>query len=441
MIALICLGLVLPQQESDLKTRVKALVRQLDSEDSVRRDEAQRQLVELGPEVVPHLKPYADAKSAEIAVRVRWIVEHFERIEQLAKSLPPVKLVTIPKGSHTAAEILEAVRAQSGYPVRAYGLSMRKPIDIGWEDAPVLKVLDDMCRALGRGRLQLPALRVQGDSDFWRMRHGMPEKEITGLAVEGDHALPAAVAHWNQFRAAVTDVVVTEEHDLNESSASAVVHITVHAQPGADPIYVGPWRLTEAVDDTGRLLVPGAALVPLFRDAEGPEVGDSPHSVSFPSGDFGWRGGGGSDQIKIGVPAPEARWIKRLTVKRRATFPYRRVSRTAKVEDVKDGGMISFGETDIAILKAYHEDGEFNLHYRYKGTARGSPGFEILDERGNPVRTGGGGSSGGGGLTKRSWRLRGGAQVASIRTSAYMGERTLEMTFEFHDIPLPEPEW
>lgn len=440
MIALLCLGLLLPQQESDLKARVAKLVRQLDSEDSDRRDEAQRKLVELGPEVVPHLKAYADAKSAEIAVRVRWVLEHFERIKQLAKSLPPVKTVTIPKGSHTAAEILEAVRAQSGYPVRTYGLSLRKPIDIGWKDAPVLKVLDDMCRALGRGRLEVPVLRVQGDSYPWGMRHGIPEEEVTGLAVEGDHAPPAAVAHWNQFRAAVTDVVVTEKRDLNESSASAVVHIAVHAQPGTNPIFVGPWRLLEAVDDTGRALVPGAAPVPLFGDAEGPEVGDSPHSVSFPSGGFGWRRGA-SGQIKIDVPAPEARRIKRLTVKRRATFPYRRVFRTAKVEDVKDGGTISFGETDITIHKAYHEGGKFKLHYQFKGSARGSPAFEILDERGNPVRTRGSGSSGGGGLTKQEWHLSGGARVASIRTSAYMGQRTLEMTFEIHDIPLPEPEW
>src|SRR6185503_18325613 len=100
--------------------------------------------------------------------------------------------------------------------------NLKEPLDAGWEQAPVLQVLDDVCRRLGRGRPEPPILRSRRaeESDYWPERRSEPPPRDR-IDLNGEAKPPLATAHYRQFRAAVTDIVITEQRSLKNASTQA----------------------------------------------------------------------------------------------------------------------------------------------------------------------------------------------------------------------------
>jgi hypothetical protein len=425
-------------QEGDAR-EVGALVEQLDSEDVAQRDRARQELTAKGRKILPLLRPYLKNPSAELANQVRGIVERFEREERLERSLPELRTVTLPKGRHTPEEIFQAIREQTGYRVDAYALRMREPLDIGWEKAPVLRVLDDVCRLLGQGRPEPPPLRTRTVDEFESSFDRSGETSPDRLVVNGELKPPCAVSHFNQFRAALTDVVLTEHRSLKNSSNQAVLSLSVGAQPGTHPIHVGGLEVEEVVDDRGTSLEQNGKRRAVGREGPGPEVGESLDSVWFTIDRESRYGGSGINSVWIQPPPREARRIARLKLKLRLSFAVEERTRVVKIKDIQDKGkeVADFGLATITFSQPGFKESEFSLDYGVTGTAHGDPALGLLDKDGTEIRTGGGGSHSSGAEHHRSWYLRGSTEVAAIRVSAWIGRKTIEIPFEFTDIPLP----
>jgi hypothetical protein len=138
-------------------------------------------------------------------------------------------------------------------------------------------------------------------------------------------------------------------------------------------------------------------------------------------------------------PAPGARKIARLKLSLRASFAAQEVTRTATLAEIREKGtvVLDFGTAGIAVSKPEFKEGTFALSYQLRGSSRGSPGIALLDKDGAEIRNSGGGSSSSGADHQQTWYLRGAAEVAAVRASAWVGHTTIEIPFEFADIPLP----
>ncbi len=438
---LLALLAVLPAQDPAGEKEVRALVAQLDAEDPAQREEARDRLGRKGRAIAPYLRKFTSGVSAETAAQVRTILERFEWDELLERSLPPLRTVTLPRGAHTPEQVFEEIRRQTGLRVVPYSMNLRAKVEAGWEAAPVLKVLDDLCRGLGKGCPEPPVLaRAESDDDFdFGGRRGLPAAAPDVLVVDGAKELPRAVAHWKQFRAAVTDLVVTEQRSLKETSVQAVVHVTLGAQPGTRPVFVGTWEVDEAVDDRGASLkLEEPQRGPRFRAESVPDAGEDPSAVWF--GEDRWSRHAGVSPIAIKPPSPGARRLAKLRLRLRVSFPVREVARTLEVKDLKGRASIELGGAAIVVTRAETKEGQFHLDTETTGRFRGSPSFTLLDREGNSISTSGGGSSGGGARMARHWYLRGPGEVAAVRTTAWIGHRTFDVPIELADIPLPPEE-
>jgi hypothetical protein len=427
-----------PQQDTDEKA-VRALVQQLDAEEPAQRDRARQDLIRKGRTIVPLLKSMLTDASGEMAGQIRAIVTRFEREELLERSLPPLRSVTIPKGKLTPEEIFKKVREQTGYRVSPYGMNLREPLEAGWEQAPVLQVLDDVCRRLGRGRPEPPPLRSKRseESDFWGERRSEPAP-TERIDLNGEAKPLIATAHHRQFRAAVTDIVITEQRSLQKSSTQAVLHLAVSAQPGTHPLDISSWDVQELSDDSGVSLRMEGNARAAFREEAAPDVGESADTVWF-GGDRWGRFSGDTQMISMRPPSPGARKIAKLKASLRASFAAQEVTRTATLAEIKEKATVTldFGAATIILREPEHKEGNFSLKYQLRGSSRGSPTIVLLDKEGAEIRNSGGGSSSSGADHHQTWYLRGAAEVGSIRVSAWIGHTTIEIPFEFTDLPLP----
>ncbi len=424
-------------QDADERA-IRSLVEQLDAEDPSQRDKARQELLRKGRSIAPLLKSILKDASGEVAGQLRSIVTRFERDELLERSLPPLRTVSIPKGTLTPEEIFRKIHEQTGYRVAPYGMNLRAPMDAGWERAPVLQVLDDVCRRLGRGRAEPPPLKSKRseDSDFWPERRSEPGASDR-IGLNGEATLLGATAHFRQFRAAVSDIVITEQRSLKTASAQANLQVSLAAQPGTHPIDVSPLEVQEITDDTGASLKGEEDARAAFRSDPVPDVGESPDSVWFRADR--WGGGGETPSLSIVPPSPKARRIARLRVSLRASFAAQELTRVASVAEIKEKGSatLDFGAAGIILSRAEMKEGSFSVSYRLRGSPRGTPVLVLLDKDGAEIRNSGGGSSSTGADHQQRWTLRGVGGVSAIRASAWVGHTTIEIPFEFTDVPLP----
>jgi hypothetical protein len=417
---------------------VRSLVEQLDSEDAGQRDRARQELLRKGRSILPLLQSSLKDASGELAGQLRTIVKRFEHDALLERSLPPLRSVTIPSGKLTPEEIFLKIRQQTGYRVAPYGMNLRAPMDAGWEKAPVLQVLDDVCRRLGRGRPEPPPLRSRSseEPDVWGERSSEPLSSDR-IDVNGEAKLLAATAHFRQFRAAVTDFVITEQRSLKGTSTHALLQLSLSAQPGTVPVDVSPWTVQEITDDRGESLQGDADARAAFRNEPAPDVGESPDSVWF--GADHWGRYAETPSLSIRPPSAGAKRIARLRLSVRTSFAVQELTRTASVAEIKEKGTVTldFGAAGIIVSQPEFKEGTFSLRYQLRGSPRGAPRMVLLDKDGTEIRNTGGGSSSSGNDHHQRWYLRGAPEVSAIRASAWVGHTTLELPFEFTDIPLP----
>lgn len=426
--ALLLLACLIAPQDPALDKKVAALIQRLGSDDLDERENAQKELNSLGASVKARIEAAIPGASPEVAARLRALLDNFAWEDRFKNSLAPVLRLTLDKKKRTLEDILAVVREKTGWTVRVAAMNLREPVELGWTDAPALQVLDDVCRALGRGRVEAPL--IAGDND----RHPRFEREDSGgnaITIDGGEKAAPAAGYWNQFRAEVAGITIVETRNYSSTESTASLSLQLSAQPGVSVMKAGNWIIDEITDDRGKSLKSDAKTSPFAKRET--EPGDARDSVWFARDDLGSFE---ESTLDFEVPGPGSTRIAVLKARIRVTLPGKKVTEIRKVADVREGGEIRLGDAVITISKAGMEEGEFKMTYRAGGKHQGTPSFELLDADGRQVRTSGSGTSSNGATTEAEWRVSG--EVAAVRVSAILGHRTIEIPFELKDIPLPK---
>jgi hypothetical protein len=433
----VMLALLLAPQQPSVDKQVDALVVRLGSDDLDEREKAQAELYALGPDIKPRLEGLLPNNSGEAAKRIRAILDRFESDRYFKELIPPPVRITLERKSRTPEEIFAHIKEKTGWNIRASAMNLREPVELGWTDAPALQVVDDVCRALGRGRVNLRRLGGNSYDMDGRSYRDVPEERT--IAIDGGKPPAVCIAYSNQFRASLEDVMLFETRDYSGVKANASIILQLTGPPGMTARQTGAWIIDEITDDKGRSLK-AEVKPPRFINEAAPDLepGESRDAVWFTSNDRGYGMHMRAD-TPILVPEPDAVRIAVLKARIRVTFSGREVSATKKVEELRDGGEIRIGEAVVTIVKAEKQGPQFTVNYRLGGKYQGQPGLEPLDDKGRSLNNYGGGSGGGGGTYHVNWHVRG-EDVAQIRIRAVVGHKTIEVPVELKDIPLPKGE-
>jgi hypothetical protein len=376
------------------------------------------------------------AAAPEVAAELRAVLDRIEWNEALERARPAERTVTLPEGRHTVADVLRAVREQAGVRIVAQAVNLRSAVQAGWKDAPPLRVLDDLCARLGRGSIVAPALTQRADEDEFR-RMGHRPRPMDVVVLDGGLAPPPAVAYSGRLRAAITDVTVSTKRSLDgdgESAGRPTVSLALTAAPGPDPVYIGDWRIEEAVDDAGTSVAPPGGGAPRFRQDRAPALGDHGDSVWFANGRFSSMR---SESLELGSPAPGAKRL-RLRARLLVAWPVREVVRAVRVPARGDTAEIAFGRRTFVISSVEQSASSFGFEAASSGDSDGTwPPFELLDADDRRIQTSGSSASGSPARRTQNWTCDGNS-VHSIRVRGWMGHRASEAVFEWTDVPLPK---
>jgi hypothetical protein len=149
IIAVALLGLLLHPQE-DL--RIRELIGKLEDDSFEEREKAERDLVVLGAPALPALRESLlrakDAKDGgELRLRLRSAIQTIE-LEQKAKAVySEPRPITLHLKDAPLREALEALARESGLKFESQAIDTLARVTLDVDRAPLLKVLDDLCRA------------------------------------------------------------------------------------------------------------------------------------------------------------------------------------------------------------------------------------------------------------------------------------------------------
>lgn len=134
--------------ERPLEVRVSRLVVGLGGDTLKARNDAERELLEIGPSALDHLPPPDEAGSASIKEAVRRIRIELERRKATA-SLEPARVTLT--GRRTLADVLAQFRRQSGNAaaVDLPAEALEKTIEIDFDEAPFWRSLDEVVERSG----------------------------------------------------------------------------------------------------------------------------------------------------------------------------------------------------------------------------------------------------------------------------------------------------
>jgi len=332
--------------------------------------------------------------------------------------------VTVERAERTAGEVLKAVRTQTGLKISTREFDEDRKVAIAWKEAPVLRALDELCRALGAGDLT-----INKDE----------------IVIDGSSPLPKAIGHGDRFRFVVQNVQVITTRRLSGTTQNVSVSIKVESLPGTDLSGASAESLVEdAMDDRGwSLMRPepryGGYTNLLAEDQEDPDV------VEFDRPGWGIRQGGGSLNFQVEPPSADARAIELLRARTSLTFRMRKVDGKIPVAELTPGKEFKVGSMTIKVKSFERKGAQATLDFSHRGGSlkndRGLsnpfPNFTIVDADGKPVSRGMNGEGSGDGY-KYVYQVAEDAEVAAIQYQAWVGSSTKVVRFEIRNIPLPE---
>jgi hypothetical protein len=188
---------------AELKDRVKQLVEQLASKEADKQDEAAAQLMQLGPDVLPHL-PKPNAKLPDGQKRLLAAVRKNLRDQQIQRDLAP-RLVTI-DDEQPVSKMLAELEKQTGIKVDDRREGTDSKIKLKLNKVTFWQALD--------------AIAKEADAQVGYYR-GMP----IGLEKRPPGYTNPPVAYSGIFRAVVRQVTARRLLDSEESNYSADVEI------------------------------------------------------------------------------------------------------------------------------------------------------------------------------------------------------------------------
>lgn len=195
----------------ELKDRVAVLVEALDGNRLAERQQAERELIEIGVAALPLLPEIDDRFSAEARQRLRRVRLALEELQAEAEAQP--RMIRLP-ATATAAEALAAISEQSGVPLKAPPLDAA-PLQLSGGPVPFWQALD----------LVLDA--AQMDVNFYAGERG----ELTLVARDADRPSRADAAAY----AGVYRLEPTATMTRRDFRTPALSRLTVSAEIAWEP--------------------------------------------------------------------------------------------------------------------------------------------------------------------------------------------------------------
>lgn len=222
-------------ESSALKDRAAQLVRQLDDRELARRQAAERELIELGPEVLGLLPAPSNRMPAEMRQRLQRIAGALEQVA--ARSVIQPQLVTL-SGSLTLSEALQSLEHQSGN--QSVGAEMRDAqLELDLQQTSYWQALDQI---LDRAELDIDPYG------------GRPQTLVLVPRASPEGSRTRWVHYHEAFR--VAGMRLTATRDLQNPSVQGMrVSIGAAWEPRLAPISITqPLDKVAAVDDQGNVI-------------------------------------------------------------------------------------------------------------------------------------------------------------------------------------------
>jgi hypothetical protein len=241
---------------------VDRLIRQLNDPDRQTRVDAEKELVELGPQVLTLLPAIDESTPAEVKDRLTRVRTTLE--EQLARKAAESTRITL-SGSKSLAEIQIAIREQTNNQLvdfrERFGQQDEKlRIDVNFQDAPFWPTLDSILDQLG--------LTVYSYG-------GEPRKLALVAKSAGERSRTGSASYVGPFRLEATEIMAYR--NLRQpQNANLQLKFEVLWEPRLLPILVRqPYSNIEITADNGNKLAiggQGTAEIPVQSTVSGVEI-------------------------------------------------------------------------------------------------------------------------------------------------------------------------
>ena len=230
-------------ENADLAAQVRNLVSKFNSEEKQVREEAEVELLKLGPNILPLLKPYLDDPGTTDAARQ--FLRNIQRTLQLdrAKAEGEAKTVTLSGDALPLSEILAAFTQQTGNKIvdlrPQFGQAVEDPkLKVSFSKTPFWQALD---RVLDDAKLKV---------------YPFSNKDGIGIVAQGEGDTPRLkrATYSGPFRFEATKLIA--ERDLrNPEQRSLKLAFEVAWEPRLSPVSIRQaLDQLQAVDDQGRSL-------------------------------------------------------------------------------------------------------------------------------------------------------------------------------------------
>lgn len=240
-------------QDDELSRKIDEIVPRL-SDDSIDvRDRAVQALADLGPAAIPLLKQRAGELGPETSGRLLEACARIESRNTLAKSLPPLKRVTLDWENRPARDAVEEIGRRTGLavdPSSGLGAAGDASVTFSLKEATPVEALDELCRRAG-----LTWRAYDEDSFDARRRAPTAARGTPRIHLQPGKPVEYPATYVRHYRARVTTISMTRTNTFQANSANAQLHLDFSWAPDVKPDSLHSFRITELQDEHGRSLL------------------------------------------------------------------------------------------------------------------------------------------------------------------------------------------
>lgn len=227
---LLLLALLAPAQD---EAKLRDLAGKLEDDAFDVREKAQADLVKVGEAALPALRNIlAESKDrAELRVRLEAAIRDIELAAKARSVCPEPKLVTLKADNLPLGKLLEQIGRIADVKVEASALDLDSTASLDVQDAPLMMVLDEICR---------------GRED---RRWEFVEEDRIRFLKEPSPACPKAYA--GAFRTRITSLRLARATDFRRKTASLRLVVEADCEKRVKPSKGVDIEVTKAEDDKG----------------------------------------------------------------------------------------------------------------------------------------------------------------------------------------------
>jgi hypothetical protein len=247
------LALLLLGQDPDVVT----LIKQLEDDSAVAREEAAKALFEAGESAVPKLKARMASAEEPLRKTCSQIIERIAIPKKLRGVLPPISRVTIDAKDRSLRDVLLEVQNQTRIPMklgRADQAARWPKVTVRVENAAPLEALNAICRA-SKYYWDIP------DGGWGGMGYEEPNEAKAGLLEgpemhfsPGDFDKPRLFVRHYELE--IWELVLSRSNDFRKGRSRCELSVGLYWPTGVKP-HSALLEVTSLTDDRGKQLLEG----------------------------------------------------------------------------------------------------------------------------------------------------------------------------------------